>query len=275
MTITEHALTDEVFWDHFWEDIKLPDIIDVRVQWYLALTNELRRHLPQDSALKLFEIGCAPGRWLIWFNQALGYHVAGCDISPHGVQLTQENLRLNNVSGEIYQADVFADTLPEQAFDIVFSVGVIEHFEQPEAIINRHLRLLKPGGYLVLEVPNMAGWLNLWLMRLAGMHDFLAVHNLTVMNQAYFQTIARNFNLQTTFLGYIGGFDPGLILYNYVQVLQGKRIRQELWRRRAFIIPFIWLLERLFNRSPSFFTRFNAPFCSHMLLGIFRTPQKP
>ncbi len=78
------------------------------------------------------------------------------------------------------------------------------------------------------------------------------------------------------YLGYIGGFDPGMVVYNYTYFgFRGKhkfKVLLGLLRRKHFIMPFLILLERLFRVSPNFFTKFNAPFCSHMLLGIFRAP---
>jgi SAM-dependent methyltransferase len=197
----------------------------------------------------------------------MGYQIATCDSSPQGVRLTLENLRLQNIDSEVFEVDFLTGPLPEHSYDVVVSIGFIEHFTDPKPVISRHLDLLKPGGYLVLEVPNMAGWLNLWMLRLAGMQEFLSVHNLAVMNIAYFQTIAQDFGLETKFLGYIGGFDPVIVTGSYPY-----RIRH-VWRTGHFIVPALVLLERLFFRLlPGVFAKFNAPFCSSMLLGVFRAP---
>ncbi len=231
MTIksNKNALTDDIFWDQFWDSVTLPDLVDEQIQWQSALANTFRQQLPYDPTLKLVEIGCAPGRWLIWFNKVFGYHVTGCDISTQGVELTQKNFAMNDVDGAVYQADAFSDDLPKHEFDIVASLGLIEHFDEPHKIIDRHLRLLKPGGIIILEVPNMAGSLNLKLMQSAGMHDFLAKHNLGIMTQSYFNSIARDFDLQIQFLNYIGGFDLGLIWYNFLPELRTCRIRNKIW----------------------------------------------
>lgn len=267
MAAKDQALTDPDFWDNYWAGIKLPERVEVNIQWQLALAKEFRRHLPAGHSLKLFEVGGAPGRWLAWFAQEMGYQVSTCDSSPHGVQLTLENLRLHQVEGEVYQVDFLTGPLPEHTFDVVVSIGFIEHFSDPKPIIARHLDLLKPGGLLALEVPNMAGWLNLNLLRLAGMHDFLSVHNLAVMNPTYFQAIAQEFGLELKFLGYIGGFDPATVTGSYPY-----RIRH-IWRTGHFIVPGLVLMERLlFRLVPGLFAKFNAPFCSSMLLGIFQIP---
>jgi SAM-dependent methyltransferase len=282
-------LTNELFWDDFWSEITLPALIEPDVQWYLALSEAFRTHLPPGKdTQKILEIGCAPGRWLVWFRQALHYQVSGCDSSPHGISLTRDNLRLNGIKGELYQGDMFSNIVPEHTFDVVVSIGLIEHFTETEAIIRRHLDFVKPGGYLVLSVPNMAGKFNHSLLRLARMQQFLSVHNLKVMKSEVFQSIAQAHNLDIVFLNYIGGFDPGLITYNYLHdhpfpkafsqlprhTRAWKKLRYLLWEKKLFVIPPLMLLQRLFQKYPYFITRLNNPCCSHMLLGIFRVPQE-
>jgi 2-polyprenyl-3-methyl-5-hydroxy-6-metoxy-1,4-benzoquinol methylase len=39
----------------------------------------------------------------------------------------------------------------------VISFGFIEHFDNPENVIQKHLDLLKPGGILIVGVPNFTG----------------------------------------------------------------------------------------------------------------------
>jgi SAM-dependent methyltransferase len=49
----------------------------------------------------------------------------------------------------------------ENSFDIVFSIGVIHHLEDPEAAIKRLVRATRPGGHVLIWVygeENM-GWL--------------------------------------------------------------------------------------------------------------------
>jgi 2-polyprenyl-3-methyl-5-hydroxy-6-metoxy-1,4-benzoquinol methylase len=280
-------LTNETFWDDFWGEITLPARIEPDVQWYMALAEAFHTYLPPgNDTLRLLEIGCAPGRWLVWFRQAMHYQVAGCDSSPHGISLTRENVRLNGIEVELYQGDMFSNIVPEQAFDVVVSIGLIEHFTETEPVIRRHLEFVKPGGYLALNVPNMAGKLNLFLLRMARMQRFLSVHNLEVMNRTFFEKIARTYGLETVFLNYIGGFDPGLITYNVVHdhpspkafdalSPHSRRLQKLwylLWKKKLFVLPPLKLIERLFRKHPYPFTKFNNPCCSHMLLGVFRKP---
>ena len=74
----------------------------------------------------LFEVGCAPGAWLGLFSRTTGLPVAGCDVSPIGVGAARENLRLLDVSGTVYEADIFglSRRIPDR-FGVVYSIGVV------------------------------------------------------------------------------------------------------------------------------------------------------
>ena len=43
--------------------------------------------------------------------------------------------------------------LKNNSFDLVFSVGLIEHFAHPLPVIKEQVRLLKKDGYLLIDVP--------------------------------------------------------------------------------------------------------------------------
>ena len=247
-------LTDSEFWDDFWASVTLPAVIDPNLSYERCLSDTFMRHLAPDPALQLFEVGCTPGRWLIWFAQTLGYQVSGCDLAPRGVSKTRENLALSGVQAEVCEGDFLTLQLPERAFDVVLSLGVIEHFDDPGPMLARHVRLLRPGGLLVLEVPNFTG-LNYRLMRAARQGDLLEHHNLRIMNCPYFRRVAATFGLETRFLGYVGGFEPALF---------------EMRGRPAWVKVIHKLLRTL--RSLPGADHVNSPLFSAFLVGIFQVP---
>jgi SAM-dependent methyltransferase len=56
---------------------------------------------------------------------------------------------------------------PDDSFDLIWCSEVIEHLDDPAFFRDEALRVLKPGGKLVLTTPNSAFWLYP-LMRLFG-----------------------------------------------------------------------------------------------------------
>ena len=57
---------------------------------------------------------------------------------------------------DLIQARIENTTLPPERFDIVHSCHTIEHLAEPFAALKDHARVLKTGGLLVLDAPNIA-----------------------------------------------------------------------------------------------------------------------
>ena len=49
--------------------------------------------------------------------------------------------------------DAFALPFADGTFDVVFHQGLLEHFRNPDDLIAENARVLKPGGYLLVDVP--------------------------------------------------------------------------------------------------------------------------
>lgn len=117
----------------------------------------VERGLVNKSKL-LIEVGCARSAVLPLFAKKTGFQVAGLDYSPNGCEQTQLILQREGVIGEVYNCDVFS--LPEdliERFDVVVSFGLIEHFSDTTAIVKALSRLLKPGGLIFTNIPNLRG----------------------------------------------------------------------------------------------------------------------
>jgi len=143
----------------------------------------LPRLIVPDAQKTVLEVGSAPGDHLVEFHRAFGYR-------PYGVEYT------DFFSGQ-FQNDC-ADR-----FDAVLSRGFIEHFENVEEVIGHHLHVLKPGGHLIVNIPNLQGMHLRSVRRYAP--QLLPLHNLTIMNLDSFRQLFQNPSLEQKFCGYQGG----------------------------------------------------------------------
>jgi SAM-dependent methyltransferase len=130
--------------------------------------------------MQFLEVGCAPGKTLAWVGRVLGARVAGVDYSPRGLAISRALLRTLGVDADLRCEDIFSTTFEPSSFDVVFSAGVIEHFEDPRAIVRSHVELVRPGGKAIITIPDYGGWYG----RLQRHFDpsNLALHNLTIMD---------------------------------------------------------------------------------------------
>ena len=166
----------------------------------------LKTHLPIRSDWSAIEIGSAPGGNLVALHRDFGYQPYGVEYSHTGVLLTQETFRKHGFDpANVIEADLFDQVFQshfQKRFDIVFSLGFIEHFDPPDKVVALHVNLLRPGGYLVCQIPNMQGafYPFLWLFA----RDHLKLHNCTIMRKAQFRRVFEPFGLDVKFCGYVG-----------------------------------------------------------------------
>lgn len=108
---------------------------------------------------KLLDVGTNMGFFLRKAKEA-GYDTEGVEPSPSLSQMAREqwNLKIHNCYLE--SAD-----LPENSFDIITLIDVLEHVTNPKELLAKCRRLLKSDGILVIKVPN--GDYNYFKMQLA------------------------------------------------------------------------------------------------------------
>lgn len=108
--------------------------------------------------MRLVEVGCARSQALPVLAKRLGLSVSGIDYSQNGCEQTRVMMEREGVSGEIYCSDIFSvpDSL-KGTFDVVVSFGLIEHFSNTHEIVSALAALLRPGGVILTNIPNMKG----------------------------------------------------------------------------------------------------------------------
>lgn len=148
----------------------------------------------------VIEAGCGGSRWLPYLGSR-GCVVSGIEIEPFAAELARANLEGAGVSGTIYCRDAFAiQELKdlEGRFDVVYSMGVIEHFADAADKLSILRKLLKPGGRILTSVPNLQG-VNGLLQKLVDrerfeMHVLYDAHRLMSVHElAGFKTMTRGY----------------------------------------------------------------------------------
>lgn len=77
----------------------------------------------------------------------LGFDVAACDLYPELFELKDVEIRKGDLDSRLPYDDA--------SFDHVVCVEGLEHIENPSNAIREFSRLMKPGGTLVVSVPNI------------------------------------------------------------------------------------------------------------------------
>ncbi|MFZ1897659.1 class I SAM-dependent methyltransferase [Methanoregula sp.] len=133
--------------EEIWEKVWAKNLVisDYSLK-YLDFINTLKTDLQHDS--KILEAGCGTGQTLALFSD--DQFTSGLDISVAALRRAQKNCS-NAVLGSI-----FSIPFDDDAFDLVYNSGVIEHFRDPEniAALREMARVVKPSGKIVIIVPN-------------------------------------------------------------------------------------------------------------------------
>lgn len=100
---------------------------------------------------KVFDLGCGRGEWLELMTEA-GFVPVGVDLDADMLEACRERGLL------VFQGDAieYLAALDSDSHVLVSAFHVVEHvsFEQVRRIVSEALRVLKPGGLLILETPN-------------------------------------------------------------------------------------------------------------------------
>jgi 2-polyprenyl-3-methyl-5-hydroxy-6-metoxy-1,4-benzoquinol methylase len=96
----------------------------------------------------LLEIGCGDGKRLEQFRH-MGWRVQGLEVDEKAAARARQLYGLPVHLGPLSEVE-----LPEKSFDALIMNHVIEHLNDPLAVLRECLRVLKPGGKLVAVTPN-------------------------------------------------------------------------------------------------------------------------
>ena len=127
-----------------------------RASKYKFIIDEVKRG---PNSARLLEIGCSRGYLTSYFILS-GYEVTGVDISDSAV----ESARRAFGTHFVFEGDrSIEDGAP---YDVIYHVGTIGCVRDPLGLTRRLLCLLKPGGCLLFNSPNLEScWLagQLWI----------------------------------------------------------------------------------------------------------------
>lgn len=202
----EKLLPDEQ-WQESRASMSLPRYLDFNIPADRCYIRLFQTYLKVGSNKTVFEIGCAPGKYLSYFATEFNCKLFGIELTEAGIDVTKRNFEILGINGNLIQGD-FLTHKPDCQFDCVLSLGFIEHFSEEllEDVLHKHAVLVKQGGVLFLEMPNMT-YFNKALLRWFAPH-LLSCHNTSIMNEDFFRQFTRRYGFDIQYLGYFGGFHP-------------------------------------------------------------------
>jgi SAM-dependent methyltransferase len=147
------------------------------VDYYGEVRDDVLPFLPAD-ARDVLEVGCGAGGTGRLLQERLGCQVTGVELNPAAAAAAASHLH-RVVCGDVATADL------EGKYDAVVALELFEHLPEAERVLSRLASLVRPGGRIVLSVPNV-GHHSVVADLLAGRWDYLPIGLLCYTHYRFF-----------------------------------------------------------------------------------------
>jgi 2-polyprenyl-3-methyl-5-hydroxy-6-metoxy-1,4-benzoquinol methylase len=144
---------------------------------YASAASALRRRGVHG---RIIDVGCGAGRLRTFLGDVIESY-AGVDAIEY------EGLG----SGVAFmRADLNRDPIPvpDHSADVAISIETIEHLENPRAFVRELVRIVKPGGWIVVSTPNQRSILSLAALLVKGHFSAFGTRNYPAHQTALLDT---------------------------------------------------------------------------------------
>lgn len=140
---------------------------------YIGDRHEYKDRLLEEFAAgqkgrHLLEVGCGLGIELARLAK-LGFDVTGIDLSFKAVDMAWRYLKSQQLPGRTLVQNAEELGFPDESFDAIYSSGVIQHTPNITRAISEMIRVLRPGGRILIILYHRHSWFYL-LHKLTGVN---------------------------------------------------------------------------------------------------------
>ena len=119
----------------------------------------LRKFISKDT--RLLEVGCGTATLTLSLAKEMK-ELVGVDITESAIELSKKHALKMGVGNSRFEVGNCLNLPYENEFDVVWSQGLMEHFEHPEAVAKEHYKATKPGGVALISVPYRYSYHAFW-----------------------------------------------------------------------------------------------------------------
>jgi 2-polyprenyl-3-methyl-5-hydroxy-6-metoxy-1,4-benzoquinol methylase len=109
------------------------------------------------------ELGCGTSSLLFQIAD-YGVNCVGIDYSEQAIKSSEQYKNKHNYHNVKFVRDDCRDLKIKERFDVVWSQGLLEHFEEPAAIIKQHMKIAKKNGVVIISMPYRYSFFSVWYL---------------------------------------------------------------------------------------------------------------
>ena len=109
----------------------------------------IKQKAVDGSPLEILEAGCGQ-RWYLNLNE-IEYKLTGADLDKDALEIREK--KFQDLDQGIL-GDLRTINLEENKYDVIYNSFVLEHIQNAEQVLNNFFKWLKPGGILILSIPD-------------------------------------------------------------------------------------------------------------------------
>lgn len=126
----------------------VPEEADINTFWEHIY--RYRFALPYVHGKRVLDIACGEGYGSAALQQCGATSLTGVDISKEACEHASKRYGIQTKLGDVKKIP-----LPDRSLDVIVSFETIEHTDNPNLFLDECVRVLAPGGRLVISTPNL------------------------------------------------------------------------------------------------------------------------
>lgn len=129
-----------------------------KLLFFVGKIEELRATFGKEkSDLRILDVACGNGTQVTMPLGSQGYSVFGVDFHEPSIEYARSENPFKNVDFILKDVRNLKDELHGQTFDVIIFSDMLEHVEEPQALLKAAKPLLAAGGILLISIPNGYG----------------------------------------------------------------------------------------------------------------------
>jgi SAM-dependent methyltransferase len=202
--------------------------------------------IPDGMCNALLDVGCGYGGLARIVGDRLGAR------EVHGVDIDQQVIGEAREKGVAARCvDVEHERLPydSDSFDVVLSLGMLDYLPTFDGVLSEIRRVLRPNGYVLLSLPNLASWNNRLALLLGYQPRDVEISERSIVGALpHYRNDVPAGHLHTATLR---AFRDLMVVHGFLE----REVVGGSWLTRNVSTP-LALIDRLFSRRPSLSRRF-------------------